>query len=70
MSRLIVVEPRGFRPGVYVDRASESVTVANADLAPPPAFGAIPGLEHLLGDVRVGGCGRLLSASSASLRSA
>ena len=46
---IIVVQLRGVQTGVLVDRVSEVLSIAAADIEPPPAFGADVQTEYLLG---------------------
>jgi purine-binding chemotaxis protein CheW len=59
-SCIIVVQMRGIMTGVVVDRVSEVVAIAEADIEDAPTFGAGIHTEFLLGIGKTGGRVKLL----------
>lgn len=59
-SCIIVVQMRGIQTGVVVDRVSEVVAIAEADIEDAPSFGAGIHTEFLLGIGKTGGRVKLL----------
>ncbi|WP_411280666.1 chemotaxis protein CheW [Gemmatimonas sp.] len=59
-SCIIVVQMRGIQTGVVVDRVSEVVAIAEADIEDAPSFGAGIRTEFLLGIGKAGGRVKLL----------
>ncbi len=59
-SCIIVVQMRGIQTGIVVDRVSEVVAIAEADIEDAPSFGAGIRTEFLLGIGKSGGRVRLL----------
>ncbi|MCO4099373.1 chemotaxis protein CheW [Gemmatimonas sp.] len=59
-SCIIVVQMRGIQTGIVVDRVSEVVAIAEADIEDAPSFGAGIRTEFLLGIGKTGGRVKLL----------
>ena len=59
-SCIIVVQMRGIQTGIVVDRVSEVVAIAEADIEDAPSFGAGIHTEFLLGIGKAGGRVKLL----------
>jgi purine-binding chemotaxis protein CheW len=59
-SCIIVVQMRGVQTGIVVDRVSEVVAIAEADIEDSPSFGAGIRTEFLLGIGKTGGRVKLL----------
>ncbi len=59
-SCIIVVQMRGIQTGIVVDRVSEVVAVAEAEIEDAPSFGAGIHTEFLLGIAKSGGRVKLL----------
>ena len=59
-SCIIVVQVNGVQIGAVVDRVSEVVAIAPADVEDPPSFGADVETEYLLGLAKADGRVRLL----------
>jgi len=59
-SCIIVVQMRGIQTGIVVDRVSEVVAVAEADIEDAPSFGNGIHTEFLLGIAKTGGRVKLL----------
>jgi len=59
-SCIIVVQVQGVQIGIVVDKVSEVVSVADADIEPPPSFGADVPTDFLLGLGKSSGRVRLL----------
>ncbi|WP_310572143.1 chemotaxis protein CheW [Gemmatimonas sp.] len=59
-SCIIVVQMRGIQTGIVVDRVSEVVAIAEADIEDAPSFGAGIRTEFLLGIGKAGGRVKLL----------
>jgi purine-binding chemotaxis protein CheW len=59
-SCVIVVQVRGVQIGIVVDRVSEVLTIGDADIEPPPSFGAGVETDFLLGVAKTEGRVRLL----------
>ena len=59
-SCIIVVQMRGLQTGIVVDRVSEVVAIAEADIEDAPSFGAGIHTEFLLGIGKAGGRVKLL----------
>ena len=57
---IIVVQVRGIQMGIVVDRVSEVVMVAAADIEPPPSFGFDVPTDFLLGIAKAQGRVRML----------
>ncbi len=57
---IIVVQVRGVQIGIVVDRVSEVASIADADIEPPPPFGADVPTDFLLGLGKAGGRVKLL----------
>ena len=57
---IIVVQMRGIQTGIVVDRVSEVVAIAEADIEDAPSFGAGIHTEFLLGIGKAGGRVKLL----------
>jgi purine-binding chemotaxis protein CheW len=59
-SCIIVVQMKGIQTGIVVDRVSEVVAIAEADIEDAPSFGAGIHTEFLLGIGKAGGRVKLL----------
>jgi purine-binding chemotaxis protein CheW len=59
-SCIIVVQMKGIQTGIVVDRVSEVVAIAEADIEDAPSFGAGIHTEFLLGIGKTGGRVKLL----------
>jgi len=59
-SCIIVVQVHGIQLGVVVDKVSEVLSIAEADIAPTPSFGSDVSTQYLLGLAKGDGKVRLL----------